>query len=731
MRRPLPVGLAHLALLLPAFAGGASPAGAETVSTIRAQGPAMVKARTAALLVSDMSGGSVRTSVLALPWTGSSDDPGEAVGDVTLRSVRVRLEIDGDDLMSRAGDGERGEAGASTSGEDESPMLEIFVYGLGSGNEVLDARSLRLELDPRVRREFEAGRGLAVDFTLELPPGEHRLRHLVWTDSQRFGLGTTPIEVPDSAESPPVVWIPASPDHWLQVTPPGEGGASPRQISAGGLSPTSLAVLSLPEAEERAVVEAWWQGPEGEVPEGAVRLEPDATVDFSSPEDPIEVPFEVVERSGDSRVGRGRRVRFPVPEVPPGRYRLIVQPRDGAPSLPLPVVVAPAAAGGVWTRVLPSLGQPGGSEPSPARTRPRTVAEGAEEQTNQQTDRQTDRRAICRRDYRDAVVRWVDGDAEGAAVELARREREIVEAVGRQELDLALQILSETQRQAAAWLAGAEAEGAVALSLLQARVAQEHFRAGRWFLADRSVEQAVWLAEGLAAVRDTAQARRDAAGLLLSMAAELLEAGRPRRAERLFQRALELEASEAALLGLAVVEELAGEPSEAVQILERLVRRAPGHREGRLRLAVNLRRLGHTDRARQVLWDLVGTADLSWVTAVAYQELAGLDLEQGECERAVHRLRRARGLFPDQPQLAVQMAWALECAGRHGGARNLVAEIVARARRDGAGGESARTRYARWSDETLAADRRRLGELAQLSRQSLAESLDRSGTAGP
>jgi len=715
MRRPLPVCLALLALLLPPFADGASPVAAETAPSIRAQGPAVVKARTAALLVSDMSGGSVRTSVLALPWTG---EDGATGGDATPRPVRVRLEIGGAGLLGSPED---------ESGDDPPPFVEIFVYGLGAGDEVLDARTLRLDLDPRVRRALEAGRGLAVDFTLDLPPGQHRLRHLVWTDSERFGLGTTRIGVPAS-EPPPVVWIAASPEHWLQVTPPGGGAASPRQTPAAGSSPASLPVLSLPQAEERATVEAWWRGPgDHDVREGTVRLEWDGATDLppsEAAEDSPEVAFEVVERGGDLRRGRVTRVSFPVPEIPPGRYRLILRPRDGAPSLPLPVVVAPAAAGAVWTQVLPALRQPGETEAPVDPPRPRTVAEGAEEE-------RTDERTICRRDYRDAVTRWVDGDAEGAARELARRERETVEAVGRQELDLALQILSESQREAAAWLAGAEAEGAVALSLLQARVAQEHFRAGRWFLADRSVDQALWLAEGIAAVRDTAQARRDAAGLVLSMAVDLLDAGRPRRAGRLFQRSLELEESETALLGLAVVEELAGESSDAVQILERLLLRVPGHREARLRLAVNLRRLGQTERARELLWDLVATADLSWVTAVAYQELAALELERGEWQRAVHRLRRARDLFPDQPQLAVQMAWALECAGRHGGARDLVADIVARARRDGPGGESPRTRYARWSDENLAANRRRLGELAQLSRQSLAESLDRSGTAGP
>ena len=213
---------------------------------------------------------------------------------------------------------------------------------------MLDARSLRLELDSRIRRELRAGRGLAVDLTLDLPPGEHRLRHLVWTDSQRFGLGTTRIEVPVS-EPPPVVWIPASPQHWLQVTPPGEGGASSRpEIPAGG-SPTSLPVLSLPEGEERAVIEAWWRGPGDEMREGTVWLEPDGTVDLSSVEDPPEVPFEMIERRGDPRGGRVTRVSFPVPEVPPGRYRLILRPRHGAPSLPLPVVVAPSAAGGVFS----------------------------------------------------------------------------------------------------------------------------------------------------------------------------------------------------------------------------------------------------------------------------------------------------------------------------------------------------------------------------------------------
>lgn len=711
--------------------------------SIPAEGPAVVKARTAALLMSEMSGGVVRTSVLALP--GTLPDGGPESGEVrggagedtggARRPVWIKVEIDAAGLLADEVGVEP--AGREEGGEIESGTtipVEVFLYALGSDSEVVDAFTVRFALDAAVRGELLAGRGLAVAAILELPPGVSRLRHLVWSEpagrDQRFGLGGTTVTVP-SSDPPPVLWIPERPDRWMWVRP--RDGAA-KAWMPGGSVPASLPVLTVAEGTAGEVV-AWWRT-EAQATrtarervaapsrEGTVRLEPEAPGRAEPLEvaaSAVEVPYDVLDRRGDGRGGEVVRVGFAVPEVAPGRYRLILRPRDGAAPLPLPVVVASPGAGEVWPRVLPAVPPEEGEDPSAVPPSPvpqapavgkRTVAQGLAEDD-----------AGYRRDYRTAVARLAGGDPEGAAAELARLEAAALQGLEDGNSDAALLRLFEVQRETAAELLGPEAEGAPALGLLHAGAARYHFRASRWFLADRAVEQAVWLAEGHAAIRDTRQARRDAAGLLVWLAADLRQAGRGTKARDMFRRSLELEETDAALLGLATLEERSGDVSEAVAALERLVERDPAHREAQLRLAVNLIRLGRTERARDLLRRLVRSVSPSWVTVVAFEELARIDLGRGDCVGAVRVLRRALDHLPDQPQLAVQLAWALECAGERAASREVAVRIVEQARRGASDGVCPRTRYTRWSEETLAPERRRLGELARQSRQALTASL--------
>jgi len=727
-------------------AGGTTVASGSDLS-IPAEGPAVVKARTAALLMSEMSGGVVRTSVLALPGTLPDGGPegGEARGGAgedtggARRPVWIKVEIDAAGLLADevgVEPADRGEGGTEGGGVEpgETIPVEVFLYALGRDSEVVDAFTVRFALDAAVRGELLAGRGLAVAATLELPPGESRLRHLVWSEpagrDQRFGLGGTTVTVP-SSDPPSVLWIPERPDRWMWVRP--RDGAAEAWMPTGSV-PASLPVLTVAEGAAGEVV-AWWRTEAKETRtarerlaapsrEGTVQLEPEGP---GRPEplevaaSAVEVPYDVLDRRGDGRGGEVVRVGFAVPEVAPGRYRLILRPRDGTAPLPLPVVVASPGAGEVWPRVLPAVPAEEGEDPSaappssvpqsPAVGR-RTVAQGPGEDE-----------AGYRRDYRTVVARLAGGDPEGAAAELARLEAEALQGLEDGNPDAALLRLVEVQRETAAELLGPEAEGAPALALLHAGAARHHFRASRWLLADRAVEQAVWLAEGHAAIRDTRQARRDAAGLLVWLAADLRQAGRGTKARDMFRRSLDLEETDAALLGLATLEERSGDVSEAVATLERLVERDPAHREAQLRLAVNLIRLGRTDRARDLLRRLVRSVSSSWVAVVAFEELARIDLGRGDCVGAVRVLRRALDHFPDQPQLAVQLAWALECAGERVGSREVAARIVEQARRGASDGVCPRTRYTRWSEETLEPERRRLGELARQSRQALTASL--------
>lgn len=729
----LPVVRGLVGVSIVAVLAGAGPAASPTAAApsstsfpIPAEGPAVVKARTAALLLSEMAGGEVRASVIALPGlrgaagTAGRREAGRREAGETPRPLWVKVEIDAGGLW----DGEEGGSEAVPRLDPQGAIpVEVFLYALRPDGEFLDAFTVRFDLSSAARRELLEGRGLAVAATLEVPPGEIRLRHLVWSEppgqGQRFGLGTTRATVP-SEDPPSVLWIPERSHRWMWVTPPGK---EVEVWMVGESMPAALPVLETPESAPRQAVSWWRVG--GGPPEGVLRLQPE---DPARADDRAEVSFEVLETRRGVAGGELVRLVFEVPAVEPGRYRLILQPRGGEAPLPLPVVVAGPDGGEVWPRVLPAGVDPT-EEPSPqddllplpespAAGR-RTVAEDA-----------TDDGAIDRRRYRAVIARMAGGDPEGAATDLARWEAEALEGLEGDDLDAALLGLVEAQRGIAAELLGPRAEGALALALLHAEAARRHVRASRWLLADRTVEQAVWLAEGHAMARESREARRDAASLLAWMAADLRQAGRGSKARAMFQRSLDIEEIDAALLGLATLDERSGRISEAVATLERLVERDPSHREARLRLAVNLSRLGRTDSARQLLRPLVRTVDSSWVTAVAFQELARIDLDGGDCAGAARVLRRAIERIPGEPQLAVQLAWALECAGQAVASREVAAGIVEKARREEPDGDCPRTRYTRWSDDALAGERRRLGEVARESRQALAARLNGMGV-GP
>jgi len=716
-------------------------------SGVRVEGPAVVKARTAALLVSDMSGGGLRTQVLALPWASA----GRAGGAQGRSTVLVRLEIDGGGLV-RSVDG--------PVEEGEPVPLEVFLYALSDDDEVLDAFTVRLGLDPALDREVLSRGGLALTASLELPDGTHRLRHLVWSDSRLFGLGTTEVTV-SSQDPPPVAWIAERPERWLRVplAVPDRLDIDPERSAgeSGGPSPAGLPVLSVCEDPDapRPEVEVWWRVPASgslgaadaeERNPGAVRLVAAGAGPAAEQEGEVHVPFEVRERLPEAQGTRLLRVSFPAPRLAPGRYLLSLHPAEGSSTQPVPVLVAPVAAGEVWTRVLagdqPADGEAEDAAPPDTPRPARTVARALpEEDAFRQQAREDYRRVVAglvRRassasrgepaddptDGARSTDRITDSSADTAAGELARREAELLEGIASDDLNEALALLTATQRETAAEMLGPRAAGAPALALLHGKAAGLHYRAGRWRLADLAAEQAARLAEGHAAIVGTPQARRDAAGLLTWLAADLRTAGRGRQALAMFQRSLAVEETDTALLGLATLLERSGRPADAVPPLERLLERRPDHREARLRLAVSLARLGRTEAAREHLRRVVWAADRSWMTVVAYQELARFELAAGDCVGAVRVLRSARDLFPDQPQLAVQMSWALECAGERAGARELAAQLVERARRGATSAECPRMRYTRWNQDTVAEERERLGELARRARQALARDLE-------
>ena len=152
------------------------------------------------------------------------------------------------------------------------------------------------------------------------------------------------------------------------------------------------------------------------------------------------------------------------------------------------------------------------------------------------------------------------------------------------------------------------------------------------------------------------------------------------------------------MINLATGLEKTGDYEESVRVLERLVALDPKSPEGRLRLAVNLRRLGKRDRAAEGLRGLVSEDNPPWVLAVAYEELASMLLDDGHPREAVALLDAAVGRLPGEGRLLVQLAYALDRAGDTARSRQVLARL-APSDEDREG--SPRHQYNRWPSSDL------------------------------
>lgn len=165
--------------------------------------------------------------------------------------------------------------------------------------------------------------------------------------------------------------------------------------------------------------------------------------------------------------------------------------------------------------------------------------------------------------------------------------------------------------------------------------------------------------------------------LLTSLGGLLLQTSQQLPAAEMFQQAVELDArNTAALIGLAAIFEKNAQPESAVKFLRRALEVDPGNAEGRLRLALNLKRTDQRDEARKLLEGLTAAADSTWVTPLAYQELARLYSEGEQAADAEKVLRRARERFPDDARLTIQLAAVLDRRGEAREATALVEKLL-------------------------------------------------------
>ncbi|HEY2295213.1 MAG TPA: tetratricopeptide repeat protein [Thermoanaerobaculia bacterium] len=168
-----------------------------------------------------------------------------------------------------------------------------------------------------------------------------------------------------------------------------------------------------------------------------------------------------------------------------------------------------------------------------------------------------------------------------------------------------------------------------------------------------------------------------ASRLLTSLGGLLLQAAQQLPAAGMFQKAIELDGHNIpALLALATVYEKNAQTESAVKLLRQALTLEPANAEARLRLALNLKRQDQTAESQKLFEGLTTEKEPSWVTPLAYQELARLASDKGKGSEAEKVLRQAVERFPEDLRLRIQLAAVLDRRGAAGEATALIEKAL-------------------------------------------------------
>ena len=312
------------------------------------------------------------------------------------------------------------------------------------------------------------------------------------------------------------------------------------------------------------------------------------------------------------------------------------------------------------------------------------------------------------RAYREALGRLGAGDHEAALAALGKLEAAAlgsepsvsdVEALWRGELQVIRDVLPE------------RTEVLVPILMLHHDAYLAYRDQHRPLLARHARVAAEELTDVYARRADTAEAKSIASQVLTSLAGYVLDAAMIGPGGNLLLRALDYDPRNTdAMLGLGAIEEKVGRYPQAIERLRRLLEVDPEHAEGRLRLALNLRRSGATEEADRLLGELARSRT-DWLGQLACEESAAVLADQAKLTEAIAFLRGAVERFPSSERLLVHLSYLLERSGHREAA-------LAAAERAGAGGaahsqeHTPRVLNTRWPPRELACLRRALGEAA-------------------
>lgn len=279
--------------------------------------------------------------------------------------------------------------------------------------------------------------------------------------------------------------------------------------------------------------------------------------------------------------------------------------------------------------------------------------------------------------YRKVLLAWSAGETDRAPDELIQLETAVVvdgEPKTRR-------TLLEAEQKVIHQVGAADLEVLVPIAVL-------HHEAYRRLLDRRTRGEAMAMVHTRTMARDLAILYYEQSGsegaamvasrVLTSLGGLLLQSAQQLPAGEMFQQAIELDGhNTAALVGLAGIYEKNAQPESAVKLLRRALEVEPENAEARLRLALNLKRLDQGEEAVKLLTELTAASDPSWITPLAFQELARLHSDRGRSSEAEKVLRKGIERFPEDPRLKIQLAAVLDRRGSPGEATAIVEKLLA------------------------------------------------------
>jgi tetratricopeptide (TPR) repeat protein len=603
-----------------------------------------VSAGTVALLLSGQRGGEIVGSLI---WTLSPK-----IADDGSLDVLVFVDVDGRTLL----------------GEDPDSKLDVGFFGYVFSDEghLVAHLAQGLSLDLREHEELLRARGLKFAGRISLQPGAYFARLLVRNQSNgRVYLTQARIDVPDGSDQrillPPLfeeldgAWIVAR----QSDLGPDRVGIDLNDLT---LLPASRVVVETLEPAEFFLGGAGWD----EQSRIIARVADSQGRQLAEPV--LTINRQVGAPTGGIRFFRGTLDPL---DLPPGFYTLEVILDDeltGASLsryLPLAVVLTRGP-----------LVLEAGFSGNPVN---RLVSEIIAPATTLNEDEFAAR-------YAEALHLLGEGDRYGARDAVIEAEKLALGTGGQRQKTM----IAKVERRVVRDLAAVDPDVLRPISLLHRDVFRQHLAFGINQLADIS-----WPLAADLAVQVSEEARQGdgtdfAETLLVSLAADLIRAAAVTAAIEVLDRAIEVSPEDpAALLALGATYERSGRYEEAIPPFRNLVQAHPENAEGRLRLGINLSRDGEDEEAESQFRELIDDSAPTWITVIAYQELARL-LPPSKAETV---LRQAVERYPDNQALRVQLAFLLDIRSQRESAARLVEDICRRGR---APVTSPRVRYPAW-----------------------------------